>query len=155
MSAEQENFEALRKLLALKKHEQPPPGYFDQFASEVRSRLAAGEHRQTNLWRELGDEASWLQRLWAAFADKPALAGAFGMAVCALMLSGIYLSQKPEPVADAVVAEAWQLPAPAASQILMASSTNPVPAVPVGGSLFDRVGIPLQTAPVNFQPQGQ
>jgi len=164
MSAEQENFEALRKLLVLKKHEQPPPGYFDQFASEVRSRLAAGEHRQTNLWRELGDEASWLQRLWAAFADKPALAGAFGMAVCALMLSGIYLSQKPEPVADTVVAEAWQLPAPAgvsqpgmpsAAQTLLASSTNPVPAVPVGGSLFDRVGIPLQTAPVNFQPPGQ
>lgn len=165
MSAEQDNFEALRQLLALKRHETPPPGYFDQFASEIRSRLAAGEHRQTNLWRELGDEASWLQRLWAAFAERPALAGAFGMAVCALMMLGsIYVSQKPEPTGTTVAAEAWQLPAPVvaqpgmpatAAQVLMASSTNPVPAVPMGGSLFDQIGLPAQTAPVNFQPAGQ
>jgi pyridoxal biosynthesis lyase PdxS len=103
--------------------------------------------------------------LWATFADKPALAGAFGMAVCALMLSGIYLSQKPEPVADSVVAEAWKLTAPVVNPavggvatpatMLAASSTNPVPASPVGGSLFDRLGVQGQTVPASFQPQGR
>lgn len=164
MSTETENFEALRKLLALKKHEAPPPGYFDQFAGEIRSRLAAGEHRQTDLWREIGDEASWLQRLWDMFAAKPALAGAFGMAVCALMLSGIYFSQSPEAGPGGVaVAESWKLTTPAVSpltsgqspqaQLLAASSTNPVLAVPVGGSLFDRIGVAGQPAPASFQPK--
>jgi len=162
---ESENFEALRKLLTLKKHELPPPGFFDQFSRELRSRLAAGEHRQSSVWRELGDEASWLQRLWAAFAEKPALAGAFGVAVCALMLSGIYLAQKPEPVADAAVAATWKLPLAGDAlqpgvvattfSPLTVASTNPVPAVPVGGSLFDRPGGSLQAVPVGFQPGGQ
>lgn len=161
MSTETDNFEALRKLLVLKKHEVPPPGYFDQFAGEIRSRLAAGEHRQTDLWREMGDEASWLQRLWSSLAAQPALAGAVGMAVCGLMLAGVYFSQSSESGnGGVVVAESWKLTAPVvspmagvqpAATMLASSSTNPVMAVPAGGSLFDRIGAPGQTAPVSFE----
>ena len=162
MSTESDNFEALRKLLVLKKHEVPPPGYFDQFASEIRSRLAAGEHRQTDLWREMGDEASWLQRLWSSLAAQPALAGAVGMAVCGVMLAGVYFSQSSESGNGGVtVAESWKLTAPAVSALaggqmspatmLASSSTNPVMAVPAGGSLFDRIGVAGQTAPVSFE----
>lgn len=166
MSKQTEEFTELRRLLALKRHETPSQGYFDGLASEIRARLAAGEHRQTDLWRQVGEEASWLQRLWATFAAKPALAGAMGMAVCGLMVAGVYYSQEPElgvsPTA-VTVADGWKLaPAPvsplanshvAQKQMLVNSSTNPVLNVPVGGSLFDKIGGPGQTAPVSFQPK--
>lgn len=164
MSKETENFTALRRLVALKKQEAPPPGYFDGLASEIRARLAAGEHRTADLWQAMGEQASWLQRLWAAFAAKPAMAGAFGMAVCGLMVAGVYFSQEPETVSGGVaVADAWKLTPPTVSplanshagqaQILAASSTNPVLNVPVGGSLFEKIGAPGQSAPVSFQPK--
>ena len=152
MSVEQENFESLKKLLALKRHEVPPPGYHEQFASEIRARSMAGEHHQSDLWRELGDEASWLQRMWQLFSDRPTLAGAFGMAVCALALTGIYFVQKPA-ADDGLMATTLTAPAPVSlasggSVVPSASSTNPISAA---NSLFNTIGVP-QTAPVSFTP---
>src|ERR1043165_4148165 len=103
MSREMENFESLQKLLKVKRCEQPPPGYFEQFSSEVMARLRAGEHEQKDLWREMGDEASWLQRLWMTLDARPALAGAFGVLVCGVVLSGIYYAQKTDPQEAALI----------------------------------------------------
>ncbi len=161
MSLETENFEALRKLLAVKKHEAPPPGYFSHLAGDIRTRLANGEHRQSDWWRDMGEEASWLQRLWATLADRPAFAGAFGMMVCGLVLGGFYFSQKPEVEnATATLASSFKMEAPSAAplpvgqvsnpEILASSSTNPVLSAPVGVSPFDRIGIPGEATPVSF-----
>ena len=96
MSQEQENFEQLRRLLALKRHEQPPPGYFHNFSRQVIVRIRAGEASGDPAWETLSWEAPWLQRLWAALEAKPIWAGAFGVAVCSLLISGALYSGNME-----------------------------------------------------------
>ena len=93
MSQDTENFEQLRRLLKLKRYEQPPPRYFTDFSSQVIARIERGERGDGHalagrmLW-----EAPWLQRIWAAFEAKPVLAGAFGVAVCATLITGVIRS---------------------------------------------------------------
>ncbi|HEU6448300.1 MAG TPA: hypothetical protein VFV23_07685 [Verrucomicrobiae bacterium] len=77
---ETENFESLRQLLALKRHEIPPPGYFDRFSGNVIARIRSGE---------TASGKSWFVRIFEALEVKPAFAGAFASAVCLLMLFGI------------------------------------------------------------------
>jgi len=96
MNLEQDKFESLRRALALKRHEQPPPGFFDHFSRHVLTRIQAGD---------LGDDAqsmgrwfwqaSWFRNLWLALEGKPALAGAFGLAVCGLLVTGFICSVAP------------------------------------------------------------
>jgi hypothetical protein len=50
----------LQRLLALKRHEQPPPGYFENFLHEFHQRLAAAEHPPT-LWERLRGSAALLR----------------------------------------------------------------------------------------------
>jgi hypothetical protein len=93
MSPIPDDFEQLRRLLALKRHEQPPPGYFHGFSRQVIVRIKAGE---------LGDPvevAGWsfsggslLQRIWATLDARPVLAGAFGVTVCGFFVVGALLS---------------------------------------------------------------
>jgi len=88
MTPESENFEQLKKLLALKRHEVPPPGYFNNFSRDVISRIRAGETAPTRT------SYSWLQRLQQILSPRPAFAGAFSLAVCALLVGGILYSAK-------------------------------------------------------------
>jgi hypothetical protein len=94
MSQNTENFESLRHLLTLKRHEQPPPGYFNSFSSQVIARIKLGEtgEERANSGRGIW-EASWLQRLWAAFETKPILAGGFAVAVCGLLIGGMVYTE--------------------------------------------------------------
>lgn len=48
----------LQQLLALKRHEQPPPGYFPNFTAEFHRRLAAEEARAP-WWQQLVDRLAW------------------------------------------------------------------------------------------------
>jgi hypothetical protein len=68
MNSDSENFDALRKLMALKRHEQPPPGYFDRLADKIAYRL---EHEsQPTFW----------ERFAAGFSFRPAFAYSFALA---------------------------------------------------------------------------
>jgi len=87
-----ENFEQLRKLLTLKRHEQPPPGYFHNFSREVIVRIKAGESGETAVSAWWAWEGSWLQRVWGAFEARPVVAGAFGVAVCGFFVAGALIS---------------------------------------------------------------
>ena len=114
MSQDSQDFGSLRRLLALKRHEQPPPGYFNDFSSQVIARIKAGDRAEESAMERLFWEAPWLQRLWAAIETKPIIAGAFGTAVCALLIGGIIYSEKADvqpydPVAQTTTGDTMQL----------------------------------------------
>jgi hypothetical protein len=93
MSPIPDDFEQLRRLLALKRHEQPPPGYFHGFSRQVIVRIQAGDlgaSAQASVWSLSG--GSFLQRIWATFDARPVLAGAFGVAVCGFFVVGALIS---------------------------------------------------------------
>jgi len=90
MNPESEDFDSLRRLLALKRYEQPPPGYFDRFSRDVMARIKAGEKGGA-----AGLESSWFERLLAVLDVKPIFAGAFGTAVCAFVISGVISERAP------------------------------------------------------------
>jgi hypothetical protein len=90
MNESENNFEALRRLLALKRHEIPPPGYFNNFSGQVISRIRAGAAKSLSL------EAPWLFKLFQAFSAKPAFASAFASALCLLLVFGIVFAERPD-----------------------------------------------------------
>jgi hypothetical protein len=158
MSQDTENFEQLRRLLKLKRYEQPPPRYFNDVSSQVIARVKRGERGDGHasvgrmLW-----EAPWLQRIWAAFEAKPLLAGAFGLAVCATLITGVIYSERTDlqPVALIPGTEST-IPSPMDSPTEIAnvmaenraalinpvagiegSISNSLSALPTDGPLFD------------------
>src|SRR5262249_34461284 len=116
MSPIPDDFEQLRRLLALKRHEQPPPGYFYGFSRQVIVRIQAGElgnESDASFWSFSG--WSFLQRIWATLDARPVLAGAFGVAVCGFFVVGALMSdatayQPPQSPRVAVVnpSPVWQ-----------------------------------------------
>jgi hypothetical protein len=122
---QQDEFQNLRRLLALKRHEQPPPRYFHEFSSEVIIRIRAGEHiEQFSIWEAFSWEAPWVQKLWHAVETRPVLAGSFGIAICGFLMAGmLYSDSKPSPVIDTFAVGAspavhMDLQAPAAPIVL-------------------------------------
>ena len=90
MSTGTEEFEKLRKLLALKRHEQPPPGYFNEFSARVAARLE--KEGKASVWERLGLTFPWLKAFSQVLERNPVGAGIFGVGVCGLVLSGVALS---------------------------------------------------------------
>jgi hypothetical protein len=81
MNSDHEKFETLRKLMALKRHEQPPPEYLHQLSDRIINRIERGEG-QRNFW----------DRVSARLSLRPSVAYAFGLTVCgALGLSAAYM----------------------------------------------------------------
>src|SRR5215467_2841200 len=104
MSPIPDDFEQLRRLLALKRHEQPPPGYFHGFSRQVIVRIQAGElgdADEASLWSFSG--GSFLQRIWATLDARPVLAGAFGVAVCGFFVVGALMSDSTAATSQAEV----------------------------------------------------
>jgi len=160
MNPEPENFDRLKKLLALKRYEQPPPGYFNGFSRQVTTRIRAGQRGGAE--RMLG-EAVWLVRVWEVFQNKPVLAGGFGAAICALVIFGIISADRisPAPGANELLAgqsAGVSTPAPVAlnpqmTALPVLSSTNPVTPGPLPStlnSLFDQLPLRSQPAAAGF-----
>jgi hypothetical protein len=165
MTSESENFEQLRRLLALNRNEIPPPGYFHHFSREVIVRIKAGDRGDG---AGLVVQGSWFQRLWSALDTRPVWAGAFGMVVCGFFAIGamvasegvdnaIALSEAPATGATLLsqvgpTESSWQQVQ--AEPVSLESSSLPTPR----GSLFEAIQNAQhsegQTFNVNFVPSG-
>jgi hypothetical protein len=130
MNEDQQSFESLRRLLALKRHETPPAGYFKNFSSQVIGRIRASEvEAAASLSERLFTAMPWLPKLLQSLETKPVYAGGFATALCALLLFGALVAQQPESASSAAF---LQPVAPGGPQIVsFASATSQTPAVPV------------------------
>ena len=149
MNREEQNFDQLRRLLKLKRYEQPHPRYFNNFSTQVVARLRSEQSS--------GLSANWLQRLWAALELKPIIPAALGTAICGLLVAGaVYTEANPDtrvPDLDSALntldnsgvghglGTVAGVPIKQPTDFgLASSSTNPV----TGGSLFDQIPLSMQ-----------
>jgi len=162
-----EDFESLQKLLALKRYEQPPPGYFDRFPYQVMARIEAEEARF---------QLPWWERVLGRFDLKPALVGAFGFAVMGVYFLGLslanYVEQQSAQLSPAMPGS-WYSPSalagaqipvesaprafPSVSQVGFASSMNPVmDAAPPRGLFAPGAGMHIpELNRVSFSVRGE
>ena len=146
MNPAPEQFDRLRKLLALKRHEQPPPGYFKHFSDKIFARIEA---------EGLCARISWWQRLFPQWDAKPVLACAYGLVITGLLAIGVGVSQSldTEEAAQPNLGRPWFAQTPASDAVLpvsvavaqgsltgqtnLASSVNPVISSGAPSFLFD------------------
>ena len=167
MSAENQDqdFEKLQQLLKLKRHETPPPRFFNDFSFQVTARIRAGEGaRKIEDFEDIVAQAPWLHRLWKAIEGKPAVSGLFAAAVCGVLVAGIFYVDNTTPTMPTLATNQPDAPADnpdaATSGSLLAttasggSSLSPTAVLPGSStSLFNNV-LALPTAPVSFTPHG-
>jgi len=160
MNADKQDFEALRRLLKLKRHEKPPPRYFNDFSARVVNRIEAGlPADRENFLGQLGWESPWLQKVLSVFQGKPMVTGALGAAACALLVGGAIYSERfeftPTPLefggALPQVGMAQTAPLFGNDSGLAVNSTNAVTSL-TGASIFD--GITIKAQPAGFHPGG-
>lgn len=139
----EENFDPLRRLIALKRYEAPPPGFFESFSSKVMARIEAAEMAAT---------PAWWQRLGFDFNFKPALVCGLAVVVCGLLSAGVLASvieTANQPVAGLSMESSVAFGASPLGQMYAADaaprSTEPV----FSARRFDQFGFRAQ--PVSFQ----
>ncbi len=157
MNENENNFDALRQLLKLKQHETPPPGYFNNFSSQVIARIRACEAKSP------ASEVPWLFKFLQLFELKPAFAGAFASALLLLLVFGIVYAERPdsssspllqgsEPPSGAFASlSSVALPQGMDSIGIMASN-NPANSLQPIASLFGSGNAFVQ--PASFSPSG-
>ena len=156
MSTDTQDFEKLRKLLKLKRHEQPPPGYFNRFSSLVITRLEKEGESE--------GEVPWLRKLFGLLESSPMVAGLFGSALCALVIFGITVANQPvktsalafSPANSGVInansSDSLAFNATSRSEAL-SRSTDPMFGSSVLGSPFsDNGSVTARLEPVSFSP---
>lgn len=125
MPSELEPRDKLQRLLALKRHEVPPPGFFETFPDRVRARILA----------EAGRPAApgWWSRLCAWQFWRPALAGA-----CVALAAGLWIwqgQQRPSAPSTPSQADATAPPRWADSSLTPATASGPFPGARPGPGL--------------------
>lgn len=108
-----QEFEKLRKLIALKRHEVPPPGYFDNFSRDLIGRIGADPEAQPGMW----------QQFLAMFRARPAISWSFGAAaVFVLFAASSAFENQP---ANSLPSMAETGGASAAASVMLSTNFNP------------------------------
>src|SRR5262245_27824175 len=81
----------LQKILALKRHETPPPRFFTGLSEKVIDRLNTPEPGPRTFWQRLGLDIE----------SPPVLVCASGVVVCGLLVTGLILSRQVGPFRSA------------------------------------------------------
>lgn len=95
MDSRPEDFEKVRRLLALKRYERPPAGCLEELhrATLAELRRLQGADPQA---RPSPEGPAWWRFLWEALAPRPLLAGAVGVVVCALVVGAVLQADRLE-----------------------------------------------------------
>jgi hypothetical protein len=161
MNENENNFESLRRLLAQKRHETPPPGYFNSFSGQIIARIRAGEAKAART--DSFSETSWFVKFLQAFELKPAFAGAFASALSLLLVLGIVYAERPDSGPQPILETAGQsigsfaamspgaISQPAMANDFTTSNSAATSLQPVA-SLFGSQNVFAQ--PVSFSPSG-
>jgi hypothetical protein len=162
MNETDQNFDRLKQLLRLKRQEVPPPGYFNNFSSQVIARIRAAEaahHRETDV--------TWFVNFLRIFETRPGLVGGFAMSLCLLLVLGVIfaehsdssgpneltISQPSIQPANTLASLSAPALAPASGGIMV--STNPVASLQPAATLFGQSGAASLFQPASFAPAGQ
>jgi hypothetical protein len=96
MKPEHENEDELRKILSLKRREQPPAKFFQSLPHQIINRLHTPEPpRPPTLWQRMGLD----------FDAKPVLVCVAGVVVCLLLVGGLISSRHVDPPAPPAAAD--------------------------------------------------
>jgi hypothetical protein len=90
------DFTDLKRLLKLKQHEVPPPGYFSHFSGDVVSRIRGGETGGGEGILAQFDSNSVVASFLRLFQAKPGIIGGFATSLCLLLLIGVVMTERPE-----------------------------------------------------------
>ena len=171
MNQTEQSFDELKRLLKLKQHEVPPPGYFNNFSDQVVSRIRAGEAggKQTYVER-LEVEAPWLVGFLRIFEARPGLIGGLATGLCLLLVVAVVLDERSEvasksllTVSQPVVAAPDNSVAALTQSTLVAAAdpgsgivaaTNPVTSLQPVATLFGQPASGSLFQPVGFAPVG-
>jgi len=152
MNESNKNFEELKRLLKLKQHEVPPPGYFNHFSGEVIARVRAGEADEAEGLMDELRQAPWLVSFLRVFQAKPGVIGGVATSLCLMLLIGAVLADRPDSVPRDLLTSSERAPGPGpalaaavptADTSGIAVSTNPVISLQPVATLFGQVHNPL------------
>lgn len=142
MNLESDDFEALRKLLALKRYEQPPPGYFNRLPGTILARIEAGE-----------TEPSFWENLFSNFVLRPSHAYALGLSFCGMLIAAVLYSLQAHPsqmAAQPMPMAAWEYSAPSTTL----ANEDSTPRIHVAGFVPGSTNVgPMPSLFNNFAPR--
>lgn len=95
MDPKPEEFESLRRLLALKRYERPPAGCLEAMRQATLLELRRLQNAGSDT-RPAAEGPAWWRFLWEALAPRPLLAGALGVVVCALVVGAVLQAERLE-----------------------------------------------------------
>ncbi len=167
MNQSENNFVSLKQVLKLKRHEVPPPGYFNHFSDSVISRIRAGEAGGAqSLTERLHGTAPWLVSFLNIFETKPGLIGGFATSLCLLLVLGVVFTERSDSATKNILATVEAAPggdslasvtapplAAAGDSSGIIASTNPVTSLQPVSTLFGQPNSTLFQA-ASFAPAG-